>query len=100
MYPISQTPLPLICWKVGEDTDRPESENLGFGWEVQAHEPKEIQIKFTFENPELLSVTNFGNDSVRCKMKNFLIFKSMENGLSLDADRSLAGARKGQYFVN
>jgi hypothetical protein len=76
------------------DEGEKESDSMGFDWHLVSHEPRLLQIKFDFENPEKLSTTAYGDDKIACKVKNFGMFVSAETGERLDRS-SLDGGGDG-----
>ena len=70
-----------------EEEEPGEAEkSLTFSWELLGHEPRELQIRLTFDNPTALSTTSYGYDQMILQMPNPSMFKSAATGEPMGPD--------------
>ena len=72
--------------------------NLNFTWDVISHEPKELQLQLSFEDPYVVSTSYYGNDIIKFNIRNLGMFISAENGMKMDQN-SLDGSTLGKPEV-
>ena len=78
-------------WALSGD-EEVEADSMGFSWDLQSHTARKLEIKLVFATPEALSSTNYGQDRLKCKIRNLEMFVSAETGMRLGSD-SLEGSK-------
>jgi hypothetical protein len=76
---------------VGDEGASPKREteaekSLSSSWYLVSHGPTEIKFKFEFDNPDEVSSTSYGTDTVVLEFLNLDLFKSKEAGEGVDVE--------------